>query len=64
MIDAIIAFITSRVVRIRFGPLRAALWTAWFPFLAADYLLTFGLRAKPRNLITVYLIGIDGALIK
>ncbi len=52
--------LSARLIRIRCGPLRAALWTAWFPCVALDYMITMGAKANPRNLLPMYLIGIDG----
>lgn len=51
--------ISSRIIRIRHGPLRAALWTAWFPVVALAYLITAP-RPSLTMLGSVYLIGIDG----
>lgn len=52
--------LSARIIRIKFGPLRAAIWTAWFPFLAVDYLMHMGRHARLSTLEVMYLVGIDG----
>lgn len=58
--------ISAHLIRLKFGPLRAALWTAWFPLLTLHYAGTalvqgwFWRRATWQCLGAFYLIGIDG----
>lgn len=52
--------LSARIIRIRFGPLRAAIWTAWFPAVIARYLWEMGRHARLSTLEVMYLVGIDG----
>lgn len=58
--------ISARLIRIRFGPLRAALWTAWFPFVLVDYAIFMARKGLIfnryiwGNAISLYFVGIDG----
>lgn len=61
-----IGVLTRHIVRIRCGPLRAALWTAWYPVALIDFLMVAALngallrRCTWTRAVAVYLVGIDG----
>ncbi len=58
--------LTRHIVRIRCGPLRAAIWTAWFPFAAGAFLIVATVNGALLRystwqcLLTIYLVGVDG----
>lgn len=52
--------LSARIIRMRCGPLRAAIWTAYFPCVIVRYLWEMKQHSRLSTLGTMFIVGIDG----